>query len=92
MEYNTEKEILKGCGEDYCGKFMYEGDKTQWDTLCGICKAKFSQNRETKKEIIKIIDKKIIEYKKNKLPKNNFTIEDRATAIVVLESLKKELN
>jgi len=41
------------------------------------------------KEIIKIIDKQIRYYKKGKM-KGNFTIGDRATAMVVLEDLKSK--
>ena len=57
IEDETEKSILEGCGEDYCGKFMYQHDKTKWDTLCSICKAKLGQHKDTKKLIIREIQR-----------------------------------
>jgi hypothetical protein len=35
-----ETEIKKGCGEDYCGKFIFYKDKIEEETLCPSCKSK----------------------------------------------------
>ena len=45
-----------------------------------------------RERILKMVDEKIEHYKGGKLIDSNFTVEDRATAMVVLENLKDKLN
>ena len=47
---------------------------------------------KTLAEVIKEIDERIKNYKKGKLIDSNFTTEDRAVAMVVLENLKQKLS
>ncbi len=52
----------------------------------------YQKGREEQLEdIFELIDKSIGKYKRGKLKDSNFTVEDRAVAMVVLEVIKEKL-
>jgi len=81
-----EKEIKQV--EKYCPSEVTSG---HWNRL-DILKARLDERIRAEQDFLRLIDELILMYKKNKLVKpNNFSIEDRATAMVTLEDLKIEL-
>ena len=91
----TITELEKGCGrrtkaqyKHYirginCGEFW---DRKGEICYCPECEAKL----QTLQEVCEEIEKEITKYKKGKLEDSNFTVEDRAVSMVVLQTLLKK--